>query len=186
MNLYNKMKKKLQKNKKILKKKIVTAAELLVAGALLIARGNMVDKLSKDSAPQITASEVTWNQDQGKALFEIKTVQRDSGLSGWGIGGYIILALGMIILAIPVIKAIKWIIKSCGDRTRTYSIDKEEIEDKKERKSEGKYKAVVYTPSPIENDGTYYNSKPTTSMARFQEKLNNEISILDKESRKED
>ena len=48
------------------------------------------------------------------------------------------LALEMIILAIPAIKAIKWIVKSCGDCTRTYSIDEEEIEDKKEQKSEGK------------------------------------------------
>ena len=93
-------------------KKIVTATELVVAGALLTAGGNMVDKLSEDSAPQITASEVTWNQDQGKALFEIKTVQRDSGLSGWGLSGYIVLALGMIVLAIPMIKAIQLIRKS--------------------------------------------------------------------------
>ena len=100
MNLLNKMKKKLQKNKKNIKKKIITAAELVAAGTLLIAGGNMVDKLSEDSAPQITASEVTWNQDQGKALFEIKTVQRDSGLSDWGLSGYIMMALGMILLAI--------------------------------------------------------------------------------------
>ena len=50
------------------------------------------------------------------------------------------LALGMIILAIPALKAIKWVIKSCGDHTRTYSLDDEESEDKKERKTEGKYK----------------------------------------------
>ena len=60
MNLLNKLKKKLQKNKKNIKKKIVTAGELLAAGVLLTAGGNMVDKLSEDSAPQITASEVTW------------------------------------------------------------------------------------------------------------------------------
>ena len=57
------MKKKFQKNKKILKKKIVMATELVAARALLTARGNMVDKLSEDIAPQILASEVTRNQD---------------------------------------------------------------------------------------------------------------------------
>ena len=117
---------------------------------------------------------------------KIETFQRDLGILNWEIGGYVMLALGMIILAIPAIKAIICIMKSCGDRTRTYSLDKEETKDKKEQKSKGKYKAVVYTPSPVENDATYYDSKPTTSMARFQEKLDNEISILDKESRKED
>ena len=106
MNLYSKMKKKLQKNKKNIKKKIITAGELYAAGVLLMAGGNMVDKFSKNSAQQITARKVTWTQDQGKALFEIKTVQRDSGLSGWGVSRYIMLALGMILLAIPAIKAI--------------------------------------------------------------------------------
>ena len=96
------------------------------------------------------------------------------------------LALGMIILAIPALKAIKWVIKSYRDHTRTHSLDEEESEDKKEHKTEGKYKTVVYTPSPAENEGKDYDSKPTTSMARFQDKLENEISILDKESRNED
>ena len=73
-----------------------------------------------------------------------------------------------------------------GDGTRTYSLDEEESKDKKERKTEGKYKAVVYTPSPAENEGKDFDSKPTTTMARFQEKLDNEINILDRESRKED
>ena len=77
-------------------------------------------------------------------------------------------------------------IKSYGDCTRTYSLDEEESEDKKERKTEGKYKAVVYTPSPAEHEEKDFDSKPTTMMARFQKKLDNEISILDRESRNED
>ena len=77
-----KMKKKMKgKKMKNIKKKIITAGEIFATGALLTAGGNMVDNLSEDSSPQITASEVTWTQDQGKALFEIKTVQRDLGFS---------------------------------------------------------------------------------------------------------
>ena len=106
-NLITKMRKKLQKNKKNIQKKVVTAGELFIAGALLMAGGNMVDKLSDDSSPQITASEVTWTEDKGKALFEIKTVQRDSGFSAWGASRYIMLALGVILLAILAIKAIQ-------------------------------------------------------------------------------
>ena len=59
---------------------------------MLTAGGNIVDKLSEDTAPQITASEVTWNQDQGTTLFKIETVQRNSGTLNWEIGGYIRLA----------------------------------------------------------------------------------------------
>ena len=184
MNLHSQMKKKLQKKKKNIKKIIITAGELFTAGALLTAGGNMVDKLSEDSAPQITMSEVTWNQDQGKTLFEIKTVQRDSGLSGWGVSGYIMLALGMILLAFPAIKAIQWIKKSCGGRTRTHSIKEEEAEDK--QKPIGKYNSVKYTPSSEETEKTDYDSKASTSMAKLQDKLEQEISVLSRESRKDE
>ena len=95
-------------------------------GALLTAGGNMVDNLSEDSSPQITASKVTWTQDQGRALFEIKTVQRDSGFSAWGASRYIMLALRMILLAIPTIKFIQWIKRSCGGGSGTHTTDEEE------------------------------------------------------------
>ena len=89
-------------------------------------------------------------------------------------------------MAIPVIKAIKWIIKSCGGRTRIYSINEEEVEDKK--KPIGKYSAVMYTPSSdsVETQDTGYNSKPSTSMTMLQDKLGQEISVLTKESRKDE
>ena len=90
----------------------------------------------------------------------------------------------MIILAILVIKAINWIIRSCGDRTRTYSIDEEEVEDKK--KPIGKYSAVMYTPSSVETETAGYNSKPSTSMAKLQDILEQEINVLTKESRKDE
>ena len=96
------------------------------------------------------------------------------------------LALGMVILAIPAIRAIKRVIKVCGDRTRTYSLDEEQSEDKKEWKSEGKYKAAVYTPSYAEHEDKDFHSKPPNTMARFEEKLDNEINILDRESRNKD
>ena len=188
MNLHNKMKKKLKKNKKNIKKKVVTTAKIFAAGALLTAGRNMVDKISEDNTPEISASEVTWNQDQGASLFKIETLQRDSGTSSLVIGGYIMLALGMILLALPALRAIKWVIKSCGGHTRTHSLDEEESEDKKERKTEGKYKTVVYTPSPptpAENQERDDDSIPSTSMARFQDKLENEISILTKKLRNE-
>ena len=144
----------------------------------------MVDKLSEDSSPKITGSKVTWTQDQGKALFEIKTVQRDSGLSGWGVSGYIMLALGMILLAIPAIKAIQWIKRSCGGRTRNHPIDEEEAEDKLD--SIGKYNSVKYTPSSEGTEKTDYDSKPSISMAKLQDKLEHEISILSREYTKDE
>ena len=124
-----------------------------------------------------------WTQDQGKALFKIKTVQRDSGLSGWGVSRYIMLALGMILLVIPAIKAIQWIRRSCGGGSRTHSINEEEAEDKIEPIV--RYNSVKYSLSSEETVRTDYDSKPSRSMAKLQDKLEHEISILSRESRKD-
>ena len=76
------------------------------------------------------------------------------------------LALGMILLAIPAIKAIQWIKKSCGGGTRTDSMEEEEAEDNLE--PIGKYNSVKYTPSSGKTEKTDYNSKPSTIMAKLQ------------------
>ena len=43
----------------------------------------IIEKISEDPDPQITTSEVTWNQDKGMALFKIETLQGNSGISNW-------------------------------------------------------------------------------------------------------
>ena len=183
MNLYTKRKKKMKgKKTKALKKKIITAGEIFAAGALLTAGGNMVDNLSEDSSPQISASEVNWIQDQGKALFEIKTFQRDSGFTAWGARRYIMLALGMILLAIPTIKFIHWIRKSCRGRSGTHTTDEEESEDNREPVVI--HNSVQYSPSSEDTVRTAYDSKPTTSMAKLQDQLEHEIQIQSRDSRK--
>ena len=164
MNLYTKMKKKMKgKKTKALKKKIITAGEIFVAGALLTAGGNMVDNLSEDSSPQISASEVNWIQDQGKALIEFKTNQHDSGFSAWGATGYIMIGLGMILLAIPTIKFIQWIKKSCGGGNGSHTTDEEESEDNREPVVI--HNSVKYCPSSEDTVRLDYDSKQTTSVA---------------------
>ena len=135
----------------------------------------MVDNLSEDSSPQISAGEVNWIQDQGKALIEFKTNQRDSGFSAWGATGYIMIGLGMILLAIPTIKFIQWIKKSCGGGNRSHTTDEEKSEDNKEPVVI--HNLVKYYLSSADTVRTDYDSKPTTSMARMQEQLEHEIRI---------
>ena len=45
-------------------------------------------------------------------MIEFKTNQGDLGFSTWGATGYIMIGLGMVLLAIPTIKFIQWIKKS--------------------------------------------------------------------------
>ena len=117
MNFFKGRKKKRgKKAKKILKKKVITGAELVIAGGLWTAGGNIVDAITEDSsATQIQANEVNYVEDKTRALLEIKTNQRDSiSQFPWYIIGYILLGLGGILLAIPALRLLRWIRRSCG------------------------------------------------------------------------
>ena len=111
MNYFTKLKKKAKgKKAETLKKKIVTAGKLFIAGALLTAGGNMVDSLSGDSSsPQISAGEVNWIEDKTKALIEFKTNQHDSTSSSWGVIGYGLKGLGMVLVAIIIYIYLKYL-----------------------------------------------------------------------------
>ena len=108
--------KKAMKAKKLLKKKAITGAELVIAGGLWTAGGNIVDAITEDSsATQIQANEVEYVEDNTRALLEIKTNQRDSISSfPWYIVGYVLLGLGGILLAIPALRLLRWVRRSCG------------------------------------------------------------------------
>ena len=116
MNFFKGRKKKRGKKTKAMKKKIITGAELVIAGGLWTAGGNIVDAITEDSsATQIQANEVNYVEDKTRALLEIKTNQRDSISSfPWYIVGYVLLGLGGILLAIPALRLLRWVRRSCG------------------------------------------------------------------------
>ena len=116
MNFFKMRKKKKGKKTKAVKKKIITAGELFIAGGLWTAGGNIVDAITEDSsATQISANKVNYVEDKTKALLEIKANQRDSiSTFPWYILGYILLGLGMILMAIPALRLLRWIRASYG------------------------------------------------------------------------
>ena len=165
MNYFKKMKKKTKgKKAEALKKKIVTAGELFIAGALLTAGGNMVDSLSEDSSsPQISAGEVNWIEDKTKALIEFKTNQHDSNSSTWGVIGYVLIGLGMVLLAIPTIRLIHWIRISCGDGNGSHTTEEEESEETREPVVIKN--SVKYSPTSEDRVRLEYDSQPIRSMS---------------------
>ena len=88
-------------------------------------------------------------------------------MSNWEICGWIVFALGMVVLAILAIKAINRVIKVCGNHTRKYSMDKNS-KNQEDPETKGKYKAISYTTtSPTEHEDMKFGPKPTNSMARI-------------------
>ena len=171
MNFYTKLKKKSKgKKAKAFKKKLVTAGELFIAGGLLTAGGNLVDSITGEdsSSTQISAGEVNWLEDKTRALFEIKTNQRDSTSSfPWGILGYILLGLGMILRAIPALRLIRWIKNSCGGGNDSIREEKDIKEPTTVRNP------VKYHPDPEERL-EYGSSQPMPSLSQRQLMLEQE------------
>ena len=92
------------------------------------------------------------------------------------------IGLGMILLAIPTIKFIQWIKKSCGGGNGSHTTDEEESEDNREPVVI--HNLVKYCPSSEDTVRLDYDSKPTTSMARMQEQLEHEMRINTRDSTK--
>ena len=150
MNFYTKLKKKSKgKKAKAFKKNLVTAGELFIAGGLLTACGNLVDSITGEdsSSTQISTGKVNWVEDKTRALFEIKTNQRDSTSSSfpWGILGYVLLGLGMTLIAIPAIRLIRWIKASCGGRNDSNNHEERDFEEMTTARN-----SVKYYPDPEE------------------------------------
>ena len=161
MNFFKGRKKKKGKTTKQVKKKIVTAGELFIAGGLWTAGGNIVDAITEDSsATQISANEVNYVEDKTKALLEIKTNQRDSiSQFPWYILGYILLGLGMILMAIPALRLLRWIRASCGSGSL------QEEENTKEP-------SVKYHPD--HEDKLEFGHTPKTSLSQKMKMLEQE------------
>ena len=107
----------------------------------MTAGGNLIDSISGDdsSSPQISTGEVNWIEDKTKALFEIKTNQHDSTSSYWGIIGYVLLGLGMILVAIPTIRLIRWIKASCGGGNDGHTHEERDFEELTTARNSVKY-----------------------------------------------
>ena len=170
MNFFTKLKKKSKgKKAKAAKKKLVTAGEFFIAGGLLTAGGNLVDSITEDSsATQISANEVNYVEDKTKTLLEIKTNQRDSISSfPWGILGYILLGLGMILMAIPALRLIRWIRASCGSGNDSIHEEKD-IEEPSTKMNQ-----VKYRPDPEERL-EYGSGQPMPSLSQKLQMLEQE------------
>ena len=106
-----------------MKRIATTTLKLLAAGELLTGVLVMMHKLTETSSPQISGQDVTYNSDMGMALIKFESLQGggQTKMSTPKIVGWILFRTFIILLAIPVIKAIIKIIKICNRRTDKYS-----------------------------------------------------------------
>ena len=157
MNFFRRRKnKKKGKKTKLLQKKIVSAGELVIAGGLWTAGGNIVDSITEDSgATNIQAHEVNYMEDKSRSLLEVKSNQRDSVSSfPWYIIGYVLLGLGGLFLAIPALRFLRWIRRSCGS---------DSFLEEDDSKDDSKRAAVKHHPDHDEEND--FGQIPKTSLS---------------------
>ena len=75
MKIWESIKKRLnKKNRKTMKKKAITGLELLATGGLLTGGSRIMEKLTEESSPQISAQEVT--AQFGHSLDKVRIIVR--------------------------------------------------------------------------------------------------------------
>ena len=134
----------------------------------------MVDNLSEDSSPKITASEVTWTQDQNcpERLRVLCMGCQRIHHAGPGNDSP----------TYPCYQGHPVDQEKGGGGSGTHTIDEEESEDNIEPVV--RHNLVKYSPSSEDTVRTAYNSKPSTSMAKLQDQLEHKIRIQSRDSRK--
>ena len=86
--------------------------------------------------------------------------------------GYVLIGLGMILVAIPTIRLIKWIRASCGGGNEGHTHEEEEYKETKEPATIRN--SVKYCPNSEDRVRLEYDSQPMPSMSKRQEMLEQE------------
>ena len=106
---------------------------------------------------------------QTKVLIEFKTNQHDLTSSSWGVIGYVLIGLGMVLVAIPTIRLIRWIKASCGGGNEGHTHKEEEYKEPTTIRN-----SVKYCPNSEDRVRLEYDSQPMPSMSKRQEMLEQE------------
>ena len=104
----------------------------------------LVEKRIKSKTPQIQGQDNVYAADSGKTLFKVELFAgQDDTVSEMDIARWVIFALILMLLTIPVIRAIIRVMKTCQQQTDSYNLDFSPVKD-----MEDNYK-ITYTPTSL-------------------------------------
>ena len=144
--MWNSIKRQLANSRaKVAKKKAMTAVELVGAGAVLTGGSILMEKMIESKTPKIQGHDNVYTADYGPILFKVESLagQDSDTVSDIEIAGWVIFAIILMLLTIPVIGAIIRVMKTCQQWTDSYNLNCSPVKD-----MEDKYK-VTYTPTSL-------------------------------------
>ena len=141
---------------KLVRQKAMGGAELVAAGTALTGGSILMEKMmDSDPKPQLSGHNNVYALDSSPSFFKVESLAGKDELSTIKIVGWVIFGLILLLLIVPVIRAIIRIMKICKQRTSSYNLDTSpEIEP------EEKY-SIKFTPKlPEIIEDSSSHSKP--------------------------
>ena len=99
---------------KIAKKKAMAGAELVAAGAALTGGSILMEELFNSKTPQVEDHNNVYATDSGATLFKVESLAgQEDTITNMEVLGWIIFGLILILLSIPMVRAILKIMRTC-------------------------------------------------------------------------
>ena len=143
MQMWTKIKWRLNKDRwKVVRQKAVTGMELVGAGPALTGGSILMEKMvDSEPSPQLSGHDNIYAVDLSPSFIKVESLAGKEDISTLEIVGWVVFSLILILLSIPVIRAILRVMRTCRQSTTSYTLDN----SPPEKEPEEKY-SIKYTP----------------------------------------
>ena len=109
---------------KIAKQKAIAGVELVGAGAALTGGSILMEKMVESPpSPQDTGHDNIYAADSSPSFIKIESLAGKDDMSALEITGWVLFSIILILLSIPVIRAILRIMRTCHQSKESYTLD---------------------------------------------------------------
>ena len=142
--MWVKIKRRLNKDRRrIVKQKAIAGVEVVGAGAALTGGSILVEKMIESPpGPQGTGHDNIYTADSSPSFIKIESLSGEDDMSALEITGWVLFSIILILLSIPVVRAILRIMRTCRQSTENYTLDNSSLN----KEPVEKYR-VTYAPS---------------------------------------
>ena len=107
-----------------MRQKAVAGAELVAAGTALTGGSILMEKIvDSGPSPQLSGHDNVYAVDLSPSFFKVELLAGKEDISTIKIVGWVIFGIILLLLSVPVIRAIIRIMKTCGQSTSSYTLD---------------------------------------------------------------
>ena len=79
--------------------------------------------MESQPSPQVTRHDNVYAADSSPSIIKFESLAGQDNISALEVTGWVIFALILVMLTIPVIRAILWIMRMCQHKTESYNLD---------------------------------------------------------------